>query len=111
MNRRGFIGALVGGVAIAQAVRSWPFRVFSFPSELRVVDPLIGQTVFTTASGNYFQAGDNIWVVHTAQLDAFKELRGRFRVTSVDRLERTMTLDAIREEQVETLWKNLVRHK
>jgi hypothetical protein len=25
---------MVGGVAVAAAVRSWPFRVFSFPSEI-----------------------------------------------------------------------------
>lgn len=35
MNRRSFfrgIGAIIGGVAINQAVRQWPFRVYSFPS-------------------------------------------------------------------------------
>ena len=34
MNRRAFIGSLVGGVATATAVRTWPFRVFSFPSKI-----------------------------------------------------------------------------
>ena len=32
MNRRPFFGTLVGGVATAAAVRTWPFRVYSFPS-------------------------------------------------------------------------------
>ena len=36
MDRRAFIGSLVGGVATAAAVRTWPFRVYSFPSELRL---------------------------------------------------------------------------
>jgi hypothetical protein len=27
---------MVGGIAVASAVRAWPFRVFSFPSEVRV---------------------------------------------------------------------------
>ena len=34
MNRRAFLGSLIGGVAATAAVRTWPFRVFSFPSEL-----------------------------------------------------------------------------
>jgi hypothetical protein len=33
MNRRGFLGTLIGGVAAATAVRTFPFRVFSFPTE------------------------------------------------------------------------------
>lgn len=36
MDRRGFLGAMVGGVSLA-AARTWPFRVFSFPSEIKVV--------------------------------------------------------------------------
>ena len=43
LSRRGFLG-LIGGVAAGAAVRSWPFRVFSFPTEVskpwaRVVEP------------------------------------------------------------------------
>jgi hypothetical protein len=34
MNRRGFLGTLFGGVAATAAVRTWPFRVFSFPTEI-----------------------------------------------------------------------------
>ena len=34
MNRRGFLGALIGGVATAAAVQTFPFRVFSFPAEI-----------------------------------------------------------------------------
>jgi hypothetical protein len=36
MNRRGFLGALVGGVAIQAAERTWPFRVYSFASTPKV---------------------------------------------------------------------------
>src|SRR5271154_4415017 len=35
MDRRAFLGRIVGGVATAAAVRTWPFRVFSFPSEVK----------------------------------------------------------------------------
>jgi hypothetical protein len=34
MNRRGFLGLLIGGVAATAAVRTWPFRVYSFPTEV-----------------------------------------------------------------------------
>ena len=34
MQRRDFLKTLVGGVAIATAQRVWPYRVYSFPSEI-----------------------------------------------------------------------------
>ena len=34
MDRRSFLRGLVGGVAVTAAARSFPFRVFSFPSEI-----------------------------------------------------------------------------
>lgn len=37
MERRAFLGILVGGVATAAAVRSWPFRVYSFPAKVEVM--------------------------------------------------------------------------
>lgn len=36
MDRRGFLRRMVGGVAAAAAVRTFPFRVFSFPKEIAV---------------------------------------------------------------------------
>ena len=36
MNRRAFLGRMVGGLAATAAVRTFPFRVFSFPSDIRV---------------------------------------------------------------------------
>ena len=36
MDRRGFISTLFGGVAATAAVRTWPFRVLSFPKEIVV---------------------------------------------------------------------------
>jgi hypothetical protein len=52
MNRRGFLGLLVGGLATAAAVRTFPFRVYSFPSEIEPVrfhlpDPLTAEQVGT----------------------------------------------------------------
>ena len=34
MDRRGFMKMMVGGLAAGAAVRTWPFRVYSFPSEI-----------------------------------------------------------------------------
>jgi hypothetical protein len=34
MNRRHFFNSLIGGIAATAAVRTWPFRVYSFPSDL-----------------------------------------------------------------------------
>lgn len=41
MNRRGFIGMLIGGIAAAAAVRTWPFRIYSFPAEVKAPSPLL----------------------------------------------------------------------
>ena len=34
MNRRQFLGTLIGSLAAAAAVRTFPFRVYSFPTEI-----------------------------------------------------------------------------
>lgn len=44
MNRRNFLNTLVGGVAVAAAARTWPFRVYSFgsvPTVYPAFDPAI----------------------------------------------------------------------
>jgi len=35
MKRRNF---LIGGIAASAAVRAWPFRVYSFPSQIAIID-------------------------------------------------------------------------
>ncbi len=40
MSRRSFLRSMVGGVAAAAAVRTFPFRVFSFPKEITIVPAL-----------------------------------------------------------------------
>lgn len=37
-GRREFLKTLVGGVAASAAVRTWPFRVYSFPRRLELDD-------------------------------------------------------------------------
>ncbi len=39
MDRRAFLGTLIGGIAATAAVHAWPFRVFSFPSEIVIPTP------------------------------------------------------------------------
>lgn len=42
MDRRKFLTSLVGGVAASAAVRTFPFRVFSFPQEIALTEmPII----------------------------------------------------------------------
>jgi hypothetical protein len=43
IDRRAFLRSLIGGVAAAAAVRTWPFRVFSFPAEVKPIPVVIGQ--------------------------------------------------------------------
>lgn len=91
-DRRSFLGALVGGVAVTAAVRTFPFRVFSFPSEVSIpqenfaiADPTISQLGATFASilicsANYIEGGWNdaiammgVWDWRMlAQREAFK---------------------------------------
>ena len=40
LSRRGFLGTMIGGVAASAAVRTFPFRVFSFPETVKVAQPL-----------------------------------------------------------------------
>jgi hypothetical protein len=35
MNRRKFFRTMIGGVAATAAVRTWPFRVYSFPTQIK----------------------------------------------------------------------------
>lgn len=42
MNRRTFFSSMVGGVAATAAVRTWPFRVYSFPQEIVIARSLRG---------------------------------------------------------------------
>lgn len=41
MDRRKFLRRLVGGLATAAAVRTFPFRVFSFPTEVEIANPFL----------------------------------------------------------------------
>jgi len=81
MERRGFLKLMVGGVAAAAAVRTYPFRVFSFPKE--IVVPQVATSVLTLEAmrklieqmkrrlGTVTQ--DTIYM-HPEQLAAFKQL-------------------------------------
>ncbi len=57
MNRRGFLQLMVGGVATAAAVRTFPFRVYSFPTEVKLVTPTTAslfQDVYATGQSKNF---------------------------------------------------------
>lgn len=71
---------LVGGLATAAAVRTFPFRVFSFPKEIKPVNmPSVPEEYWREVldSARYacgvFSVGDN-FLVHPEQLEALKRL-------------------------------------
>jgi hypothetical protein len=56
LTRRGFLGSLIGGVAATAAVRTWPFRVFSFPSELKIAREIdFGYSPFSYGGLPFYQ--------------------------------------------------------
>jgi hypothetical protein len=56
MNRRHFLSTVVGGVAAAAAVRTWPFRVYSFPNKVELAP------IDTSAMGTMWMHGPRGWV-------------------------------------------------
>jgi len=55
---------MIGGVATAAAVRTWPFRVYSFPSELRFlsIDELKRVYIERAMNSLLAEARDDIWI-------------------------------------------------
>jgi|MicForSoiPHH12_O_1018301.scaffolds.fasta_scaffold00224_2 hypothetical protein len=45
MDRRTFLRTMIGGLAAGAAVRTFPFRVFSFPSEIVKPPTLLGPVI------------------------------------------------------------------
>ena len=65
MDRRNFLSTLIGGVAATAAVRTFPFRVFSFPKEITIYPPLefsvpIGVAVWASPIGGPYRLVDEI---------------------------------------------------
>ena len=90
ISRRGFLGALIGGVASAAAVRTFPFRVFSFPTV--VAEPTFDLISSTTLADlredilydNFFV--DTPWM---SRLRSYAELEasrpnGQTRITNIE---------------------------
>src|SRR5712664_4313309 len=49
MNRRSFFRSMIGGVAATVAVRTWPFRIYSFPPLIKPVAIDFGYSPFSFA--------------------------------------------------------------
>jgi hypothetical protein len=73
MERRNFLRSLVGGVAVAAAARSWPFRVYSFPSEPKIYPGRLFQYT-DRYFGLYGTDGHLIAYLNRDQLAAMREL-------------------------------------
>jgi hypothetical protein len=95
MDRRNFLGSLIGGIAATAAVRSWPFRVYSFPSELNILNPIVGQTLYVTnaAGHQFFKVGDMVTLEGSLpKFSMNKAPVGYFRIMEIDTTEATMDL-------------------
>jgi len=70
MNRRNFLGMMVGGIAASAAVRTWPFRVYSFPKEV-LWPPSEKQALFINNDGVYriFGGSRNGWKTISQEID------------------------------------------
>jgi hypothetical protein len=97
MNRRSFFKKMIGGVAAAAAVRTWPFRIYSFPSQVKPIAIDFGYSAFSfgglpmyvdkfcppgkiyTINAN-LQAGKQYKVLHPNTLD---ELLKNIKVTTI----------------------------
>lgn len=78
MDRRLFFNRMIGGLAATAAVRTWPFRVYSFPAEIVIpetISPLFDQISYSTLAtlrsdiliDNFF--ADIPWVKKLRQVD------------------------------------------
>ena len=68
MNRRGFLKLSIGGVATAAAVRTWPFRVYSFPKEI-IISGVNGFTQHALKVQHIvnFNAAFEVWMLQPHQ--------------------------------------------
>jgi hypothetical protein len=71
MNRRAFLGTVVGGVAAGAAIRTFPFRVYSFPTDIKVVSAMEFPAWMYSAT-NFF---------HNAKIDAPADPEERRRIS------------------------------
>ena len=88
MNRRKFLNSLVGGIAASAAVRTFPFRVFSFPPEIHIPQTTITAAVILPPWDKrppLFSVGDLINVDNELMVVAGVNLAGRFPQLRVTR--------------------------
>lgn len=76
MDRRNFLRTLVGGVVGAAALRTWPFRVYSFPSEIQIqIQPAFTREMLRRAVSMLHDRGTPPEIImHPAQYQAYKEI-------------------------------------
>ena len=101
MNRRSFLSTLVGGVAVAAAQRTWPFRVYSFGSEPRLIggDPVIVPIVYKDFKRYVFMRNAHDGIVQAWSLDerAYWRKRG-YEIDGPEMLYSKTIIDAERKE-------------
>lgn len=100
MNRRGFLRTLAGGAAAAVAVRTFPFRAYSFPTT--ITNRLFWFGRIDTMNPAYWGGVDmmdhapNVWFVNADQARAFELL---------DQKIEALELEEVRDE-LPTIYSN-----
>lgn len=100
MNRRNFLNSLIGGVATAAAVRTFPFRVYSFSQPIEVLTlpemterylaPAMRNLVAMSLRGNMAVTQTNLIVKPTPQEVAQFFEKPKNRMIHLGHLDRPM---------------------
>lgn len=96
MERRNFLRTLVGGVAVAAAARTWPFRVYSFPSEPITQSLIVGDS-------SMFYEGQMIAIYGLGGLLP----NANYEIVSVDHAAREVEFKTVHQSILN--WKSLSR--
>lgn len=83
MNRRNFLGTLLGAAAASVAVRTFPFRAYSIPTRI--------DRLYWFGTDHAFLDG-NVWILSPEQAKSFKRA---FRIADVQALELEAFADEI----------------
>ena len=99
MNRRNFLHSMIGGVAATAAVRTWPFRVYSFPSVITVPENLLARP-----ADYYILHYPAMQDIQVASFDAMRELALTMRPSAITSVGmRNMTREEFSEPCIKIL--------
>jgi len=110
MDRRKFLSALIGGVAATAAVRSFPFRVFSFPKEVKLANVYSSEIFYFDSATGLLSSPDPSFIINAGdflvhpgkfvpgqEVEIYRgnlwNLRSKRRIAAVDYRSNQITLE------------------